>query len=375
MKSLILVESPRLAKSIQRLLEDNYIVKSCHDYIKASFNYMDQKSVGDFKRHITINFEHRKKFIESLKHDIEKVNNNIWLALDCDIYGETMCLHIALLLGINPKNKNRIIFHELTKEDIQLSLTKPRAIDMNKVINPGYFRSFRYKEYMFQNKNEWNILNFLITPYELTSLFTNLELIFVQTDEEVIKEYTHTDPESLFLAYKILFNHVLISNNPILKLREISLIADKTHISITDDMEKIVFEEIQNYKGVISSQFNFIRSLEPVIYLRPFSLLIKNKKMTLTDYVSTKDIIGLRLSFPKFVSFSKNNYTKVEDTNLCSNKVLYDTLSNRIKEITERANFKIQEKKYKTNIWISPASKKIINKNRILTEKNIVIIE
>ena len=50
------------------------------------------------------------------------------------------------------------------------------------------------------------------------------------------------------------------------------------------------------------------------------------------DHGIGTDIIGLRLSFPKFVSFSTNNYAKMEDTRTFSTKALYDTLADRIKK-------------------------------------------
>ncbi len=130
MKSLVIVESPTKAKTIQKFLGDTFIIKS-------SFGHVRDLPKREFGVDVEKNFEPKyvippkaKKVIAELKKDSAKADNTI-LATDEDREGESIAWHLQQALKL--KNPQRIVFHEITKTAIENALEKPRHIDMNLV--------------------------------------------------------------------------------------------------------------------------------------------------------------------------------------------------------------------------------------------------
>ena len=57
----------------------------------------------------------------------------MWLASDEDREGEAISWHLAEVLGLDPKETRRIVFHEITKPAILSAIEHPRHIDLNLV--------------------------------------------------------------------------------------------------------------------------------------------------------------------------------------------------------------------------------------------------
>ena len=57
----------------------------------------------------------------------------MWLASDEDREGEAISWHLCEVLGLDEKNTNRIVFHEITKPAILEAIKHPRHLDMNLV--------------------------------------------------------------------------------------------------------------------------------------------------------------------------------------------------------------------------------------------------
>ena len=72
------------------------------------------------------------KQLKDLKDTLKRCNKVI-LASDEDREGEAIAFHVANLLGVNLKEKNRITFNEITKNAIQKAIQNPRTIDLNMV--------------------------------------------------------------------------------------------------------------------------------------------------------------------------------------------------------------------------------------------------
>lgn len=130
MKSLVIVESPTKAKTIQKFLGDDYKIKS-------SFGHVRDLPKREFGVDIENDFEPKyvippkaKKVISELKKDAEKVDEVI-LATDEDREGESIAWHLQEALKL--KNPERIVFHEITDGAIKEALKNPRKIDMNMV--------------------------------------------------------------------------------------------------------------------------------------------------------------------------------------------------------------------------------------------------
>jgi len=131
-KNLLIVESPAKAKTIEKILGEDFEVKSCYGHIR-------DLAKGDMGIDIKNNYkpsyivpEDKEKVVKELK-SIAKKSGEVWLATDEDREGEAISWHLCEVLGLDPETTKRIVFHEITKPAIQLAVTKPRTVDMNLV--------------------------------------------------------------------------------------------------------------------------------------------------------------------------------------------------------------------------------------------------
>ncbi|MCL1816874.1 MAG: type I DNA topoisomerase [Clostridiales bacterium] len=131
MKTLIIVESPTKAKTIEKFLGKQYTVKSCMGHIrdlpKSSFG-VDVEH--DFAPHY-ITIRGKGDVIKTLRDESKKADN-ILLASDPDREGEAIAWHLQQYLGVkNPKC--RIRFNEITGDAVKKAVQQPTAIDIDKV--------------------------------------------------------------------------------------------------------------------------------------------------------------------------------------------------------------------------------------------------
>lgn len=130
--NLIIVESPTKAKTIQRFLPADFVVRSSYGHIRD----LPAKKLGidvenNFEPQYVVSLVARKKLA-----DIKKLlpkTNKIILATDEDREGEAIAWHLTHALKIDEKETDRIVFHEITKKAIETALNTPRKIDMDLV--------------------------------------------------------------------------------------------------------------------------------------------------------------------------------------------------------------------------------------------------
>ena len=131
-KILVVVESPAKAKTIEQYLGKNYIVRASmghlRDLPKSQFG-IDVEH--DFEPKY-INIRGKGDLIKALKKDAQKASK-VYLASDPDREGEAIAWHLAYILDVDPKEKCRIVFNEITKPAIQAAVNDPKAIDMDRV--------------------------------------------------------------------------------------------------------------------------------------------------------------------------------------------------------------------------------------------------
>jgi DNA topoisomerase-1 len=131
-KSLVIVESPAKAKTIEKFLGKGYKVMSSYGHIR------DLKSKA-----FSIDLEHdyapeyevpedKKKLVSELKKQADAAGE-ILLASDEDREGEAIAWHLFEVLNLKPDNTRRIVFHEITKNAILNALENPRDIDIHLV--------------------------------------------------------------------------------------------------------------------------------------------------------------------------------------------------------------------------------------------------
>ena len=131
-ENLVIVESPAKAKTIEKILGKDFLVKSSFGHIRD----LDKKDFGvDINNHYQPNYiisEDKKKIVNELKK-FAKSAGKIWIASDEDREGEAIAWHLMEVLNLDPKKTNRIVFHEITKEAIQKAIENPRRLDKNLV--------------------------------------------------------------------------------------------------------------------------------------------------------------------------------------------------------------------------------------------------
>ena len=132
MQNLVIVESPAKAKTIEKFLGKDYIVKSSFGHIRD----LAKKGLGiDIEQDFTPCYEisaEKKKVVDELSKLAKKVDA-VWLASDEDREGEAIAWHLTEVLGLPVERTRRIVFHEITKNAILKAIENPRTVDLNLV--------------------------------------------------------------------------------------------------------------------------------------------------------------------------------------------------------------------------------------------------
>lgn len=131
-KNLLIVESPAKAKTIEKFLGADFKVVSSYGHIRDldKGNKAIDKTANYNPKYIVP--KDKEKLVKELKKQA-KESEEIWLATDEDREGEAISWHLCEVLGLNPEQTKRIVFHEITKSAIQSAVENPRTIDLNLV--------------------------------------------------------------------------------------------------------------------------------------------------------------------------------------------------------------------------------------------------
>ncbi|GGF80842.1 type I DNA topoisomerase [Alteromonas lipolytica] len=167
-KSLVIVESPAKAKTINKYLGNNFIVKSSVGHIRdlptkalgkvepkktakelktfsddAKNKYLreyeykklvDRMGVDpqhDWKAHYQV-LEGKEKVVNELKK-LAKDADTIYLATDLDREGEAIAWHLQEILGQKGKTYQRVVFNEITKNAIKEAFEHPGVVNQDRV--------------------------------------------------------------------------------------------------------------------------------------------------------------------------------------------------------------------------------------------------
>jgi DNA topoisomerase-1 len=171
-KSLVIVESPAKAKTINKYLGKDFIVKSSVGHIRdlptsggatksdpkarakqAALTrkmspeekavYKKKKSHDQLINRMGIDPEHnwkatyeilpgKEKVVEELQR-LAKDADQIYLATDLDREGEAIAWHLREVIGADAKPYRRVVFNEITKKAIQAAFDKPAELDIDRV--------------------------------------------------------------------------------------------------------------------------------------------------------------------------------------------------------------------------------------------------
>ena len=144
-KTLVIVESPTKARTLERFLGDRYSVKSSFGHVrdlpdsasevpaeikKKKWGRIGVDTDGDFKPYYVVPDDKRKN-VADLKAAL-KGASEVMLATDPDREGESISWH--LLEVLKPKVPvKRIVFHEITKKAVEQAIAEAHDVDDNLV--------------------------------------------------------------------------------------------------------------------------------------------------------------------------------------------------------------------------------------------------
>ena len=130
-ENLVIVESPAKAKTIEKFLGKDFMVKS-------SFGHIRDLSKKDLGINLADGFapvyeipKDKRKVVDELTRAAK--DRTVWLASDEDREGEAIAWHLTEVLGLPVEGTKRIVFHEITKRAILEAIENPRTVDMNLV--------------------------------------------------------------------------------------------------------------------------------------------------------------------------------------------------------------------------------------------------
>ena len=131
-KSLVVVESPAKAKTINKILGADFVVKSCMGHVRD----LPPKELGvdidnGFKpRYVTI--RGKGKILAELRR-VAKRAEVVYLATDPDREGEAIAWHVAHAIARKDAVVRRILFNEITPRAVRDSIQKSADLNMEKV--------------------------------------------------------------------------------------------------------------------------------------------------------------------------------------------------------------------------------------------------
>jgi DNA topoisomerase-1 len=144
-KTLVIVESPAKARTIERILKDGYEVRASYGHVrdlpesadeipdeirKKKWGRLGVDTEGDFTPYYVIPND-KKKYVQALRVAM-KGATQVYLATDPDREGESISWHLKEILKPKVPVK-RIVFHEITEEAIKQAVKDAQDVDQNLV--------------------------------------------------------------------------------------------------------------------------------------------------------------------------------------------------------------------------------------------------
>ncbi len=130
-KDLVIVESPAKAKTINKYLGPNFVVRASMGHVRD----LPKKGMGVDLETFVPDYEiieGRGKVITELKK-LAKDAKMVWLATDLDREGEAIAWHLKEALKLPDDRVRRVIFNAITKAEIDKAFEKPGKLDLDRV--------------------------------------------------------------------------------------------------------------------------------------------------------------------------------------------------------------------------------------------------
>ena len=130
-KDLVIVESPAKARTINKFIGSDYVVRASVGHIRD----LPKKQLGVDEKTFEPTYqilEGKEKVVKELQAAARKADR-IFIASDPDREGEAIGWHVTALLGKDAEKVRRVLFHEITRNAVTRAMESPIAIDMDKV--------------------------------------------------------------------------------------------------------------------------------------------------------------------------------------------------------------------------------------------------
>src|SRR3989304_1387423 len=132
-KSLVIVESPAKAKTLNRYLGDDYQVLATYGHVR---DLLPKAGAVDTANDFAMKYEpieKNKKSVDAIARALKK-SDILYLATDPDREGEAIAWHLYEILKergiLKDKDVRRVVFHEVTKSAIEQSIQHPRSLSL-----------------------------------------------------------------------------------------------------------------------------------------------------------------------------------------------------------------------------------------------------
>ncbi|HOH12429.1 MAG TPA: toprim domain-containing protein, partial [Thermotogota bacterium] len=131
MKTLVIVESPSKAKTIEKYLGKDYHVISSKGHIRdLPPDELGVDIEASFEPKFTL-MRGKEKVVQQIKEEAR--NKPVLLASDMDREGEAIAWHLAQILSLSDQETNRVLFSEITEKAIKAAIKRPLRINRSKV--------------------------------------------------------------------------------------------------------------------------------------------------------------------------------------------------------------------------------------------------
>lgn len=131
-KSLVIVESPAKAKTINKYLGADYKVMASMGHIRdLPSNKLGVDLENDFEPSYII-MPSKRKIISELKAEAAKADA-VYLAPDPDREGEAICYHLEKAVIPEDTPRHRVLFNEITKGAVQKAVQNPSKCNTHRV--------------------------------------------------------------------------------------------------------------------------------------------------------------------------------------------------------------------------------------------------
>ncbi|MFQ5768537.1 MAG: type I DNA topoisomerase, partial [Acidobacteriota bacterium] len=134
-KSLVIVESPAKAKTINKFLGKDYIVKASMGHLRdlPKTRLGVDEETGFEPTYVLVADKRKKAVVADLKKAAARVDD-VYLAPDPDREGEAISFHLKEILSEDSKASfHRVVFNEITKKAILAAFSHPTDINNDRV--------------------------------------------------------------------------------------------------------------------------------------------------------------------------------------------------------------------------------------------------